>query len=277
MPFMHRPFPCFPTGQVLPCSVPGRGGIGGRDECGAADCLGLRLRLAGDSVRPVGTVLSNLAVGQPSSSLTLNLWSSEGKRMGRWLPAKVTGKLGITDLSAPPLPGPTSAAGRCCALPWPLSLSRSASGAALCSPLLIQPPALSPVPQCPSEPPAAARPCPALTAAVGRGRAGARGRSGAGAVPEVTRRPRRGPAAEGGRRAGPRAGLPRHGPGPLRGGLGSGLRPAGEGVRQPDRARSGARSVPGELSLGRSWDAAAVAAGPQERSPRGWQCRAACL
>ncbi|RMC07780.1 hypothetical protein DUI87_15249 [Hirundo rustica rustica] len=37
----------------------------------------------GDSVRPVGTLVSNLVVGHPSSSLTFNLWSGEGKRTGR--------------------------------------------------------------------------------------------------------------------------------------------------------------------------------------------------
>lgn len=150
MSFMHRTFPHFPTGQVLLCSVPGWSGIGGRDECGAVDCLGLSLRLVGGPVRSIGTIVSNLAAGHPSSSLILSLWRSEGKRTGRWLPAKVTGKLRITDISSsqprqrltapwphfyrrPPL-RPSLAA-----FPVPPCPSLCAPSAALCSLRLTQP------------------------------------------------------------------------------------------------------------------------------------------
>lgn len=205
MSFMHRAFSHFWTGQVLVYSVSGRSGVGGRDEFGAMDCLGLSLRLVGDPVQSIGTVVSNLAVGHPSSSLTLSLWRNEAKRTGRRLPAKVTGKLRITDTSSSQprqrltafLPAAASFPVPPCPVPQ-RSKCRSV------------PPVPHPVPGAapgrsrrrrPSSPPRPAQARPSRPPSGGLC-AGARGRSGAGAVPEVTRRPRRGPAAEGGRRAG---------------------------------------------------------------------------
>lgn len=228
------------------------------------DCLGLSLRLVGDSVRSIGTIVSNLAVGHPSSSLTLRLWSSEGKRMGMWLPAKVPGKLGITDLSASLLPDPSSAAGRCCVLPSPPSLSHAVPSAP-CASFSPQRRARAHTAR-PSSPvqPAQAQPSRPPS---GGACAGARGRSGAGAVPEVTRRPREGGGLGTAGRAprAPRAELARNGPGPFRGGLGRGPRPAGEGVRRPNRAGSGAQcpASSGVARAGRSLDGAA---GPHEPS-----------
>lgn len=199
----------------------------------------------------VGTIVSNLAVGHPSSSLTLSLWSSEGKRMERWLPAKVTGKLGIRDLSASLLRGPTSAAGRCCVLPSPPSLSHAAPSAALCSLCLRQPPALGPGAHRPSDRPGAARPGPALTAAVGRGlrRRPRPERRGSGAGGNA--------AAPGGRRAGHGRARPESAPsgaGPERAravqGRPRSRPPAGQGrgaAAKPGRVRC---SVPGELWRG---------------------------